>query len=318
MIRYLDPRIDLVFKKIFGENPDLAKSFLNALMPLAPDQQIEEIEYLPTEQVPDNPILKNSIVDVRCKDNFGRQFIVEMQMHWFEWFFSRMVFNTSKAYVRQLNKANSFMSLKQVYGLAILNDIFDKKTPEYYHHYEIINRKNPDEKINDIEYIFVELPKFIPETHSDKKMAVLWLRFLKEAGESNGISDDLKAVPEISKALDLCMEAAFTEQELLDYEGYWDAVREQNTRNEYMEKGLEKRMEEGMEKGRAEGIVKGRAEGIVKGRAEGIVKGRAEGMAEGENKKSIEIARKMLEKGISVSDIQELTGLSESEIRNLK
>ncbi|MDR1154764.1 MAG: Rpn family recombination-promoting nuclease/putative transposase, partial [Bacteroidales bacterium] len=82
MARYLDPKNDLPFKRIFGEHPDLLKSFLNALMPLEENQQIETLEYLPAEQVPENPGSKNSIVDVRCRDNRGRQFIVEMQMHW--------------------------------------------------------------------------------------------------------------------------------------------------------------------------------------------------------------------------------------------
>ncbi|MDR2087658.1 MAG: Rpn family recombination-promoting nuclease/putative transposase, partial [Dysgonamonadaceae bacterium] len=105
MSRYLDPKNDLPFKRIFGEHPDLLMSFLNALMPLEENQQIESLEYLPTEQVPENPLKKNSIVDVRCKDNFGRQFIVEMQMFWNTSFSKRMVFNASKAYVQQLDKA---------------------------------------------------------------------------------------------------------------------------------------------------------------------------------------------------------------------
>ncbi|MDR2087491.1 MAG: Rpn family recombination-promoting nuclease/putative transposase, partial [Dysgonamonadaceae bacterium] len=60
MARYLDPKNDLPFKRIFGEHPDLLKSFLNALMPLEENQQIESLEYLPTEQVPENPAKKNS------------------------------------------------------------------------------------------------------------------------------------------------------------------------------------------------------------------------------------------------------------------
>ena len=47
MKKYLDPKADLTFKKIFGEHPDLVISFLNALLPLDEDSQIESVEYLP-------------------------------------------------------------------------------------------------------------------------------------------------------------------------------------------------------------------------------------------------------------------------------
>lgn len=48
-MRYLDPKADLTFKRVFGEHPDLVISFLNALLPLHPGQEVREIEYLPTE-----------------------------------------------------------------------------------------------------------------------------------------------------------------------------------------------------------------------------------------------------------------------------
>ena len=89
-MRYLDPKNDLTFKRIFGEHPSLLKSFLNALLPL--DTPIETIEYLPAELVPEIPIFKNSIVDVRCYDQKGKQFIVEMQMLWTDSFKSRVLF----------------------------------------------------------------------------------------------------------------------------------------------------------------------------------------------------------------------------------
>lgn len=82
-MRYLDPKADLTFKKVFGEHPDLVISFLNALLPFEnADEEISSVEYLNPELVPNNPLRKDSIVDVRCKDRLGRQFIVEMQMMW--------------------------------------------------------------------------------------------------------------------------------------------------------------------------------------------------------------------------------------------
>jgi len=67
MAKYLDPKADLTFKKIFGEHPELVISLLNALLPFSEEQRITEIEYLPAELTPDNPMRKNSIVDVRSK-----------------------------------------------------------------------------------------------------------------------------------------------------------------------------------------------------------------------------------------------------------
>ena len=79
-MRYLDPKADLTFKKVFGEHPDLVISFLNALLPFeTAEEEITWVEYLNPELVPMNPLRKDSIVDVRCRDRAGRQFIVEMQ-----------------------------------------------------------------------------------------------------------------------------------------------------------------------------------------------------------------------------------------------
>ena len=157
MARYLDPKNDLIFKRIFGEHPDLLIGFLNALMPLAANRQIEEVEYLPTEQVPDIIGKKNSIVDVKCRDKSGRMFIVEMQMHWTDDFMNRIVFNASKAYIRQLNKNMGYYLLQPVYTLAILNENFDQKTEQFYHHYSYPYNKSKNLKNDHHEKIFLNL-----------------------------------------------------------------------------------------------------------------------------------------------------------------
>jgi predicted transposase/invertase (TIGR01784 family) len=218
-------------------------------MPFEKEQYIESLEYLSSELVPENPAKKNSIVDVRCKDNRGRQFIVEMQMYWSTAFSNRMVFNTSKAYVRQLDRNEEYPLLQPVYGLGIINDIYDRRTPEYYHHYGIINYDNSDEVIEGLEFVMVELPKFKISTMTEKKMAVLWLRFLNEIEEEKYIepAKELMENEHIRKAISLCEEGAFSPAELYAYDKYWDIIR--------TEKSVMKveRME-----GEEAGIVKGR------------------------------------------------------------
>jgi predicted transposase/invertase (TIGR01784 family) len=296
MPRYLDPKNDLPFKRVFGEHPDLLKSFLNALMPLTEEQQIESLEYLPTEQVPDNPVKKNSIVDVRCRDKQGRQFIVEMQMLWTPSFAKRLLYYASKTYVRQLDRTENYSELSPVYALAILNDIFDKETPECYHHYQLFNRLNMDDAIRGIELVMVELPKFRPESFAHRRMAELWLRFLREVEEdATDISADLREDADICRAIDLCEEGAFTEAELSAYEDFWDVVRTEKTL-----------LADGISEGEAKGEAKGRAEGL----AEGEAKGRAEGLAEGLTGVVLNGKRS----GFSLAQLQGLTGLSEEKI----
>jgi len=259
MPRYLDPKNDLIFKRIFGEHPDLLINFLNAVMPLDPDNPIIEVEYLPAELVPETPTKKDSIVDVRCKDKLGRQFIIEMQMYWIEAFYNRMVFNAGKAYVRQLGRSKKYHLLQPVYTLAILNENFDHKTEQFYHHYQIVNRENSDEIIPGLEFVLVELTdKFRPETMNDRKMMVLWLRFLKEVGEEmRKLPSEMQENEYIRKASEICEEAAFTPEELAAYDRYWDSIRIQKTL-----------IEDALQKGLAKGEAKGLAKGFAKGKAE--------------------------------------------------
>ena len=63
---------------------------------------------------------------------------------------------------------------------------------------------------------------------------------------------------------------------------------------------------------------KGIAEGKEIGMKEGMEKGREEGRAEGMNLRSLEIARKMLAKGMDEASIMDMTGLTSEEIKLLK
>lgn len=66
--KYLSPKADLIFKKIFGEHPDLVMSLLNALLPLNDEQQIQSVEYLSPEMVPDNPAKKGGTQAARSAE----------------------------------------------------------------------------------------------------------------------------------------------------------------------------------------------------------------------------------------------------------
>lgn len=291
MAKYLDPKADLTFKKVFGEHKDLMISFLNALLPLDEDGQIEGIEYLPFELVPENPLMKDTIVDVRCTDQLGRSFIVEMQMIWTPEFMKRVLFNATKSYSRQLDKGGHYSDLQPVYSLNLVNDVFRTDTDEFYHDYGIMDIKYRGQIIEGMHLVFIELPKFKPHSFGEKKMMVLWLRFLTEINEKTGKApQELLDNPETNKALGLVEESAYTEAQMNGYDHFWDMVSTERTL---------------MSSAKRSGLAEGEAKGFTKGKAEGI------------HEERVRNAKAMKELGLPVESIQKITGLTEEEIEKL-
>ncbi len=231
MSKYLDPKADLTFKKVFGEHKNLVISLLNAMLPLADDEKVVSIEYWPAEKIPDRTEAeKYSIVDVCCKDNRQREFIVEMQMSWTDSFKKRVLLNASKAYVAQTEKGMSYESLQPVYALNFVNAVFQKDVEDYYHYYHLVHDRYTDKVIEGLHLIFIELPKFHPTTFSEKRMQVLWLRFLTEINEKTREAPaELLENEDVSKALEIVERAAFTDEEMFFYDKFWDRVSVQRT-----------------------------------------------------------------------------------------
>jgi len=286
-MRYLDPKNDLTFKKVFGQHPHLLRSFLNALLPLEPDAQIASLEYLPAELVPEIPQIRNSIVDVRCVDQRGRQFIVEMQVLWTDSFMSRVLFNASKAYVKQLHTGQEYKYLQPVYSLNLVDDTFIHDSDEWYHHYRIVNMADTGKRIEGLEFVFVELPKFRPQTLPEKRLQVLWLRYLTEIGETSvEVPGEMLAQAEVNEAIEYLRESAFSEEEMAAYDKYWDGIRVERTL-------------------------------LSDALAEGEAKGRVEGRVEGEEKTRKSIARSMLADGFTGEQVAKLTGMDPEKPENL-
>ena len=294
MSRYLDPKADVVFKKIFGDHPKLLISFLNALLPLPTNSPIVSLTYLQNEQVPVIPEFKRTIADVKCTDAQGRVFIVEMQMNWTDHFKQRLLFGTSQAFVKQLEKGEEYKFLQPVYGLGIVAEIYEKTTSEWYHHYQLVKKSDAENSdvIDHLQLIFIELPKFPIQSSDEKKIRLLWLRFLREVDEKTTIvSKDLLAIPEIAQAVELAEESAYTPGELHLYESYWDQVSREKTL-----------------------IMDKYAEGLIEGEAKGIEKGIEQGIGQGIEK----IAINMLIDNEPLDKISKFTGLSQDEVVKLK
>ncbi|MDR0547046.1 MAG: Rpn family recombination-promoting nuclease/putative transposase [Dysgonamonadaceae bacterium] len=182
MARYLGPKYDLTFHRVFGEHKRLYISLINSMLPFEEGREVVSIKYETGELIPERRLARNSIVDVRCTDNFNRCFIVEMQMEWTESFMQRVLFNAAKVYVKDVKEAEEYKKLTPVYSNFLKKDF--EKSPEmanvYFHHYKIVNVADSKRQIKG----FVELRKFTPENRAEKKLHDLWLRFLTEIDEN--------------------------------------------------------------------------------------------------------------------------------------
>ena len=129
----------------------------------------------------------------------------------------------------------------------------------------------------------IELPTITPHTVAEKRMAVLWLRFLTEIDDdTHTLPADLQENPEINKALEEVEVTAFTEEELRGYDKFWDIVRTEKT--------------------------------LLGGSYE---KGHAEGIAEGERKEKLATTKRLLALGLAPDFAAKGSGLTIEEIKDL-
>ena len=75
VMKYLDPKADLTFKKIFGNHPKRLISLLNALQSLSEEELIQQQQYLPT--VEELEISGFTDAELRAYDKFWDSVSVE-------------------------------------------------------------------------------------------------------------------------------------------------------------------------------------------------------------------------------------------------
>ena len=143
--------------------------------------------------------------------------------------------------------------------------------------------------------VFIELPKFKPKGIADKKMMVLWLRFLTEIDEhTREIPEEIANDELLTKALSVLEYSCYSDAEMRYIDRYWDMVSRERTMTSDSE-----------DKGREEGRKEGREEGIEIG------------MEKGRTQEKRETARNLKVLGIPAETIAQATGLSVEEVEGL-
>src|SRR4029079_7956488 len=149
--KYLDPKNDVAFKKIFGteKNKDILIHFLNDMLTFKEKSPIREVTFLQPVQNPDIASKKTSIVDILCSDEKGNQYIVEMQVAKEKGFEKRAQYYASKAYISQSIKGGEYHDLKEVIFLAISDFVMFPQKPDYKSDHVILDKKSHENDLKD-------------------------------------------------------------------------------------------------------------------------------------------------------------------------
>ena len=287
LTKFLDPKNDMAFKKIFGseKNQDILIQFLNDMLEFKAKKPIIEVQFLKTAQDPEIAAKKTSIVDIICKDNEGNSYIVEMQVAKEKGFTKRAQFYAAKAYGSQLNAGGKYSSLKEVIFLAIADFIMFPEKINYKSDHVILDRNSFEHDLKDFSFTFLELKKFNKPKEQLLTTIERWCYFFKYAEKISEKDLDLVIGNNltIKKAYEELNRFNWCEEELNSYE---EVIKKDMDYNAAMEQKYD--------------------DGEAKGEAKGEIK----------SKKNIAIA--MLKEGLEINIIKKLTGLTIGEIKLLE
>ncbi len=275
----LDPKMDFVFKNIFGseKHPNILISFLNAT--LKPKDLITEVEIKNTDLNKGYIEDKFSRLDVKATTSNNEIINIEIQLKNEYNMIKRSLYYWSKLYSEQLNEGEDYSLLKRTICINILN--FKYLKTRMFHSVYRMKEIHTNEELSDIEEIhFIEIPK-LEDGSDEKDMLVAWIEFLKNP-ESEKVRSLEMSVDEIREAKDelIKMSNDDTQREL--YEMRAKTLRDKvSALNEAERKGIKK------------------------------------GREEGEKNKAIEIAKSLIDLGLDKESIAKSTGLDLCEVEKL-
>jgi predicted transposase/invertase (TIGR01784 family) len=300
---FINPKTDFAFKKIFGskKSKDILISFLDAILYNA-EGTILDLEVIDPYQAPRIKGIKDSYLDVKATITGNKTVIIEMQVLNVLGFEKRILYNAAKAFSIQLGVGEDYTLLNPVIALTITDfEMFPDNGDRIISRYRLKEKNDLTDYSNDIELVFVELPKFTKSLPELETMVDKWLYFLRSANQLESVPPSLDAVPALHHAFEVAKQSRLSRKELEILEKRQMFLHD--NRNAIL-------------KAREEGEAKGRHEGRQEGRHEGRHEGRQEGRQEGKRLKALEIAKQMLGM-LDVETISKMTGLSVAEISQL-
>jgi len=278
-MKFLNIKTDYAFKKVFGTegNKDILIKFLNSVIEFPLLNKIKDLTIVDPYNIPMLKGMKDSFVDIKAILDDDTKVIIEMQVLNHEGFEKRVLYNAAKNYSVQLDSSDKYHLLNPVIALNIVDFVMFKDTNNVVTNFKMLEKREFISYNDDIELIFIELPKFTKDLNSLDTLQDEWLYFIKNAESLEYIPQNLDT--SIIKALNTANEANLTKDEL----------ELQHKRQEFI--SIQKLA-----------IIQADKKGREEGKEQGIEQGKKE------------MIKKLFQAGVDLSIISQTTGFSISKI----
>ena len=292
MARFIDPRVDWAFKRIFGseDTKECLITFLNGLF--EDELVIKDVTFAKTEKLGLRPDDRGVVFDVYCITNEGKHVIVEMQKKEQEYFADRALYYTARAIVQQGVRGIWDYHLAPVYTVCFMDFVSDSPVLKKFRTDLVLTDLQTRQRVSDrMRIVYLQLPLFDKHTEAEcMDIFDCWIYIVKNMNmfEQMPFSEKYPVFRKLAEIGDL---RKLSREEL---ELYDEDIK--NMRDIYATRKFDEKR--GMEKGMAKGMEKGMAKGMAK--------------------EKIATARRLLSMGLSDEQVSTATELPLEEIQKLK
>ena len=282
-VALLPPKMDFVFKRIFGneKHPNVLISFLNAV--LNPIDLIESVELKDTTIEKNHLEDKYSRLDVKAITNKGEHINIEIQLKDEYNMIKRSLYYWSKLYEGQLESGENYQKLSRTICINLL-DFHLLNHSNFHSVYRLKDCRTNEELTDVMELHFIELKKMkdVQRVEDVKSKLEAWLYFINQP--------DSELVQELEKV----------EIEIKEAKAQLVRLSEDRKEGEQYEKRRESRLNE------------------ISALAYAEEKGMVKGIEQGAKIEKIEIAKNLIQNGLDNKLISKSTGLSLEEVEKLR
>ena len=258
MARFIDPRVDWAFKRIFGseDTKECLITFLNGLF--EDELVIKDVTFAKTEKLGLRPDDRGVVFDVYCVTNEGKHIIVEMQKKEQEYFADRALYYTARAIVQQGIRGIWDYHLAPVYTVCFMDFVSQSPILKEFRTDLVLTDLQTRQRVSDrMRIVYLQLPLFDKHTEAEcMDIFDCWIYIVKNMNmfEQMPFSEKYPVFRKLAEIGDL---RKLSREELELYDEDIKNMRDIYATRKFDEKrGMEKGMAKGMEIGMAKGMAK--------------------------------------------------------------